>query len=188
MIDFHFIQQLECDTDPGTLGCVPAPDTSQSGVTIGCGFDIGQCNEAEIERAFDTPLARKLAPYCGKIKHEAERYLAQHPLILTPDEVADVNHYAHSRAEHRLKTQWRRYVGAPDFDDLSNACQTVVASVAFQYGSLDRTPRFKHCVTSQDWKGAIKELRHFGDAYPYRRSREADLLEAWYLAGVNDEG
>jgi GH24 family phage-related lysozyme (muramidase) len=53
----------------------------------------------------------------------------------------------------------------------------VVASVAFQYGDLSRrTPNFWRQVTSGDWDAALNNLRHFGDKYPTRRNKEADLL------------
>ncbi len=44
----------------------------------------------------------------------------------------------------------------------------VIASVAYQYGSLSRTNR--------DWQGALENLRDFGDVYDTRRNKEADLL------------
>ncbi len=39
MIDFKFIEKLE---GSARKGYVPDPDNSKSGVTIACGFDIGQ--------------------------------------------------------------------------------------------------------------------------------------------------
>lgn len=64
------------------------------------------------------------------------------------------------------------------FSRLPSEAQTVIASVSFQYGvNLDlRAPRFWRAVASQDWAAAVAELRRFGDAYPTRRRREADLL------------
>lgn len=64
------------------------------------------------------------------------------------------------------------------FTDLPAAAQTVIASVAFQYGTnLDaRAPKFWKAATTQDWKECIKILNNYGDAYPTRRKKEAALL------------
>jgi hypothetical protein len=59
-------------------------------------------------------------------------------------------------------------------------CQTVVASVAFQYGDLSlRTPNFWQQVTTENWQAALANLQDFGDKYPTRRNKEADLLAQW---------
>ena len=65
------------------------------------------------------------------------------------------------------------------FDILTKAQQTVLASVAFQYGSnlKSKTKNFWKQVTSGDWDSAIKNLENFGDKYSSRRNREADLLK-----------
>ena len=64
------------------------------------------------------------------------------------------------------------------FHDLSDECQTVVASVAFQYGRLEvATPNFWRQVTTGYWLAALENLRDFGDRYPTRRNKEADLLQ-----------
>ena len=64
-----------------------------------------------------------------------------------------------------------------DFFDLPAQAQTVIASVAFQYGNLQhRTPTFWHAVTAQDWRAAVQCLMDFKDAYRTRRMHEADLL------------
>jgi GH24 family phage-related lysozyme (muramidase) len=65
-----------------------------------------------------------------------------------------------------------------DFDALKPAQQTVIASVAYQYGvGLDeRTPNFWRQVTTGDWAGAIANLCSFGDDFSTRRNKEADYL------------
>ena len=71
--------------------------------------------------------------------------------------------------------------GKLEFGQLTDAQKTVITSVLFQYGSPRRTPNFWRKVTNQDWAGAEAELRNFGDKYPTRRNKEADLLK-------NDDG
>ena len=176
MIDFAFIAKLEGSS---RKGYVPDPENSQSGVTVACGFDIGQRDVTEICNAFPAELADKLTPYVGKTKQEALVCLNQQPLEITPEEEAEINKFSHAQAEERLKQQWQASGAQTSFDDLPSACQTVIASVAFQYGNLaQRTPNFWHQVTSLDWQAALANLRNFGDKYPTRRNLEADLLEA----------
>lgn len=57
--------------------------------------------------------------------------------------------------------------------------------MAFQYGDLSMAaPRFWRTVCQQDWRGAVAELRDFGDLYDSRRHLEADLLSAIVTAPV----
>lgn len=66
---------------------------------------------------------------------------------------------------------------AVPFEKLPDECQTVVASVAHQYGNLStRTPHFWHQCTTGDWHDAYNNLMHFGDHYTDRRHKEAHLL------------
>lgn len=175
MIDFSFIAKLEGSSDKGY---VPDPENSQSGVTIACGFDIGQCSVDEINSAFDPELADKLTPYVGKKKQQALSFLQDNPLEVSPAQANSINQYSHFTAESRLRKLWLESRTSIDFDDLPDQCQTVVASVAFQYGNLaKRTPNFWRQVTQADWISATANLRHFGDKYANRRNKEADLLE-----------
>jgi len=182
MIDFEFIGKLEGFS---LKGYVPNPETSRSGVTIASGFDIGQCSSNEVENAFPDNLSSKLLPYVGKIKQDACSVLDSQQLEVTEEEASLINAYAHNTASDRLVNEWRASDASMAFDELSVACQTVVASVAFQYGSLSRrTPNFWKQVTSGDWQGALKNLKNFGDKYATRRLQEAALLESW----IEDSG
>lgn len=176
MIDFSLIAEFEGNE---LNGYVPDPEGSQSGVTIASGFDIGQRSVEEIENAFEPELAEKLLPYIGKKKHEAAEFLAGMPLQISAEEAETINQFSHSNAQDRLVKLWNNSDAEVDFDDLSDECQTVLASVAFQYGNLStRTPNFWNQVTAGDWDSAVDNLRNFGDKYSTRRNREADRLEA----------
>ncbi|UAA39179.1 peptidase [Paraneptunicella aestuarii] len=175
MIDFTFIAELEGSR---RRGYVPDPDGSQSGVTIACSFDIGQCDEYEIKRAFSPELASKLLPYASLKKQEALACIHALPLEISEQEEAEINQFSHTQAEQRLRKLWQESGAKTDFDDLPDECQTVVASVAFQYGNLaTRTPNFWRQVTSGKWQEALANLRDFGDRYGTRRHKEAQLLE-----------
>lgn len=80
MIDFKFIEKLE---GSARKGYVPDPDNSKSGVTIACGFDIGQRSADELNKAFCRSLADKLQPYVGLKKQDAVDALTQIPLTVT---------------------------------------------------------------------------------------------------------
>lgn len=179
LIDFNFIQKLE---GYSLTGYVPA--FGRSGVTIAGGFDIGQRSENELRLAFDKPLFDKLVHYAHLKRDEAEKKLAEIPLELTAHEAATVNRFSHNQAETRLLADWCGII--PFFDLLSDECQTVIASVAFQYGSLsDRCPNFWHQVTNGEWLSAYDNLRNFGDAYSTRRNKEAALLGSWITKQIN---
>lgn len=177
MIDYAFITAMEgyC-----LEGYIPDSNGSRSGVTIGSGFDIGQRNNAELERDFSADLATKLIPYANKIGAAAQLALELQPLILDEDEVTTINKVAHRQSTQRLLASWQKAPTFCDFDQLSPICQTVIASVAFQYGHLPlRTPNFWSQVTQGDWAASLANLRNFGDRYPTRRNKEADLLETF---------
>lgn len=174
-IDFNFIAELEGFE---TVGYVPDPDGSNSGVTIASGFDLGQRSKHELLTMLPKYLAEKLIPYLGKTKYLAVDYLKAHPLSITTEEAILINEVAHSQSVNQLVKSWEQSQACCKFSELSECKATVVASVAFQYGDLRRrTPNFWRQVTSGDWFGALRNLRHFGDKYPTRRNKEADLLE-----------
>ncbi|HXP75728.1 MAG TPA: pesticin C-terminus-like muramidase [Stellaceae bacterium] len=165
-------------------GYVPNPDTSNSGVTIATGFDLGQRSRDEIE-AMGLPedLAAKLVPYAGLRGRAAVECLNARPLLLEAGEVAAIDGAVRAAFAGRLADLYNVAVSSGDdlakFEDLPDPAQTVIASVAYQYG-LDlkhRTPRFWSVVVAQNWPDVVTELRNFGDAYAKRRQQEADLLE-----------
>lgn len=183
MIDYAFIAELEgfsCE------GYVPDAEYSQSGVTIASGFDLGQRSKAELQAAFSAELATKLLPYTGKKGETAQLALGLQPLVLSQMEVETINCFAHQQAEQRLRHYWDNANAFCEFDELPAICQTVIASVAFQYGHLPtRTPMFWWQVIHGDWQTALNNLRDFGDRYATRRNKEADLLETHLLTDTH---
>lgn len=156
-----------------------------SGATVGGGVDLGQQSEDGLrKRGVPEALIAKLRPYLGLRREAADRFLAANPLTLT-------------RAEAQLLTDRVRGDIGLDvarnfnrdshlrFQDLPPAAQSVIASVATQYGPNlndpeDGTPRFWRFVTQGDWQSALEELLDFRDDFAPRRKREAKkLLEAF---------
>lgn len=161
-------------------GYVPVANTSESGVTIGTGVDLGQRSAASLAALGLSPaLQVKLGPYCGLRKQEAQAFLSANPLSITEEECAQIDTAV--RSVH-LATLMSRYNSnqprpARPFDQLPDLAQTVIASVAFQYGDLpSRCPNFWATAIRQNWNDMIRELENFGDAYGPRRRREANYL------------
>ena len=101
--------------------------------------------------------------------------------MITSDEAKEIDKLGKAQSLNNLQKEWNKYAnetGGKKFEELSSAQQTVAASVAFQYGSLSRTPRFRDAMQTGNWTGAINELKNFGDAYKTRRQDEAMYLQA----------
>lgn len=186
MIDWIFIGTLEGQSV--LTGYVPDAGGSDSGVTIATGVDLGQLTVEELA-AFNlpTPLWVRLLPYVGLRGAAAVNFLGLNPLTITREQSDLLDAADRQPVIGALRAYWSRAVraGAPLFDALPDAPQTVVASVAFQYGPdlRRRCPRFWRDVTACDWRATIAELDNFGDAYPTRRKREAAYLADWLAAG-----
>lgn len=176
MINYDFIgRQFE---GVKLVGYVPPLDGGkiESGVSIADGFDIGQRSTDEIADAFDLALSLKLAPYCEVTGEEAVKLLSRMPLTITEKECSTISEYSHKQATEALLHDWYKY-SKVSFATLTNEAQTVIASVAFQYGDLpSRCPNFWKQAITQDWEGMLKNLWNFGDAYETRRRQEYILL------------
>ena len=173
--DFSFIQNLEGTENQGY---VPKDQDGKvlgkSGVTIASGFDLGQRKNADL-KGLPGDLIKKLQPYLGLKGQDALKLNAK-DLNLSDDEVAIVNKFAKNDSLEKLSSSFMKETGE-SYYSIPKEAQTVVASVAFQYGDLKtRTPKFWKAVTNGKWNDAIKELENFGDKYDKRRNKEADLL------------
>ncbi len=176
-IDWDFI----CAEEGGQqlTGYVPMPEASQSGVTIATGVDVGQRTAEQIDALSIAPsLKERLKPYCELRRNDAVAALEGMPLKITTNEAAELDNAIRGEAETAIRNAYDLSTIDTRFDSLPAPAQTVIASVAFQYGvHLNRrTPRFWAAVTAQDWPAAVAELRDFGDRFATRRNREADLL------------
>ncbi|AKQ64806.1 pesticin domain protein [Myxococcus hansupus] len=184
-VDWDFIAEQEGRAV--TQAYVPDASGSKSGVTVGTGVDLGARNMADLDRLGLSPeLKAKLEPYLGKQGQAAADYLAENPLTLTADEVKELDQAVKGEALDNIVKEYDTEVerlnaadggSRPKFAELPREMQTVIASVGFQYGSLKTaTPNFFAQVTEQKWDEAKANLEDFGDRYPSRRGREADLL------------
>lgn len=170
-IDWNQIGEFE----GGSKEAGYVPKSGKSGVTIGAGLDLGQRSHMQ-DLDIAPEIKAKLEPFLGAKREDAERRLAQSPLVVSPEEAKQISEATQKNTADKLRSQWEKSSNIP-FDDLSPAQQTILASVMHQYGNLDRTPSFKSKAVSGEWDKVLKELRNFKDAYPSRRNREADILE-----------
>ena len=174
-VDFDFIKDQEGFE---TRGYIPKDSEGnilgKSGVTIASGFDLGQKSLSDLE-GLSNSLIEKLTPYLGKKGEAADKIAAN--LKLSKAEANSINEFAKQTELEKISNKWKEATGT-DFSDLDGNKQTVIASVAFQYGSnLEKaTPNFWQQVTSGDWESAKKNLLNFGDSYSSRRKREASLI------------
>lgn len=179
-IDYKFLSELEGGCR--TVGYVPAPSDSKSGVTIATGFDLGQRNESDLRSlGLDARVITAFKPYLGIKGAEAAALLKKIPLSISTIYARDID--LKVKAEHirRVRYNYDSASGSTvRFNDLPSPAQTVIISVSFQYGPelMVRTPRFWKAVTTQNWKEATETLRSFNDKYSTRRRREAALLES----------
>lgn len=176
-VNYSFISELEGGAQ--LKGYVPDADNSRSGVTIATGFDIGQRSHECLERMFKAQpqLIDKLLPYCEQHGEHAEMMLKLMPLKVTKDEATLIDKCAKFESIFWLVEKYNQH-SAIKFEQLPEPMQTVIASVAFQYGDLaKRCPNFWRTAITQNTKAMIDELVDFGDRYTTRRWREASYLK-----------
>lgn len=146
----------------------------QSGITLGIGVDIGNMNPIFLD--IPDELKGKLRPYYRQ-KGDNARYALLHiPLKLEKAQIDLISMAAIDLHLDELRKQFNSESKIP-FDSLTDNQQTVLLSVKYQYGSLkSRTPKFWGFATDNNWNAVYHELMNFGDAYPSRRRREAELI------------
>lgn len=178
-IDWNFIEQLEGFT---TIGYVPLDGAGKplgkSGATVGAGIDLGQWSEAQLrQRRVPDAIIEQVRPYLGVRGHEAIEILQHRPLNMSREDASTLTECIRSDI---LDDLVRRYDAASDrpFRYLEQQAQTVIASVAFQFGTdlAKAAPRFWRQVVARDWKAAHANLLNFGCAYRTRRRKEAAYL------------
>lgn len=172
MIDWGFIGTLEGNR---LTGYVPDAANSKSGVTVASGVDLGNMTAQEFGK-LSSPLQLKVRPYFGLKGAAASARLSQFPLSLSAQDAAELDSIAQTADLDNIIFHYATLSGK-QFNDLTNAAQTVLASVGFQYGNVwDDCPKFWQAACDQNYVGMIAELNHFDDNYPTRRKKEADYL------------
>jgi hypothetical protein len=106
----------------------------RSGVTIGSGVDLGQQNEYDlISKGVPKSVIKKVKPFLGKKKTEAQKALAANQkVILTKDVINEIDR-AYKRATAReLEAKYDNQGKENKFTNLPAHFQTVLASIYWQ--------------------------------------------------------
>jgi len=173
-INFGFISELEGGAT--CIGYVPDAKHSKSGVTVATGFDIGQRSSKDLHTLLPNEIAAKLALFCQLKGLAAQDALTKAPLKITKHEAQVIDECSKKHFVNLTQQRYNQRSKVP-FEQLPEQAQTVIASVAFQYGSLaKRCPTFWGFVIDQNWLAMVDELRNFGDRYSSRRHKEADYF------------
>lgn len=119
---------------------------NKSGVTVGTGVDLGQQNKKvyfeRLTKAGATQdLLDKLDPYMGLKRSAACRYLREHPLTLTQEEVDLIDSEMQKEKINSVKGIYDKFSEKngynTKFDDLSEAERTVLVSRQYNKGNLN---------------------------------------------------
>ncbi len=175
-IDRTFIRKME---GSNLKGYVPLPQSTQSGVTIADGFDLGQMRMVEFNRLpINSVLKAKLKPYVGLKRFTAKNFLMYHPLTITREELNELNVVSADKDLQPLIKAYHRTTGR-SFLELPSAAQTVIFSYAYQYGPYfmytSGGRQLWHYFTTDNWVRASDVLRS-QRMYASRRRAEANLL------------
>ena len=175
-INWNFISELE---GKGVKKAYVPDDNS--GVTVATGFDL---KEKDVNLMNEIGISEEttnlLSQFFGMSGAQAKEASAN--FSLTDDQVTEIDKASHNWYANQVKKTYESKDHKVAWDDLSEAMQTVIASVGFQHGtSFTRTDGSEMNYIKQardnDIDGMIANLRNFQDEFPTRRNKEADLLE-----------
>ena len=176
-IDWDFISSLEGEGI--TQGYVPSDN---SGVTIATGFDLKEKTPDFLinELGVSEETTSLLSQFMGMSGADAKEVAPN--LQLNDAQVKEIDKASHSWYTNQVIATYNKHKPIKPFEELTQAQQTVLVSVGFQHGtSFTRTDgsdmNYIKQAASGDWDGALANLRNFGDDFPTRRNKEADLLE-----------
>ena len=156
----------------------------QSGVSIATGVDLGQQTEKGFA-GLPAALLAKLRPYFGLKKQDARTALIKTPLVLSAEEVKQINGLIHRRYIGETAVMF----GREAFEAAPKQIQAVAVSLHYQFGTPARkdSPALAAAWAAMrrgDYREAAQVLRSpegwsvSHRQYLARRRAEAALLEA----------
>jgi hypothetical protein len=121
--------------------------SSNSGVTVGSGVDLGATDADELKGyGVSAALIEKLKPYIGKHRADACKALREKPLTLTDEEAEEMNRFGFSKHAENVKLEYGRASKAyaktnpgktlRPWDELSQGEQTALASREYHNGNI----------------------------------------------------
>ena len=176
-INWDFISSLE---GKGIKkGYVPSDN---SGVTIATGFDLKEKTPDFLinELGVSEETTGLLSNFMGMSGAEAREVAPK--LNLNEVQVKEIDTASKKWYANQVVNTYNKHNPVKPFEELTQAQQTVLASVGFQHGtSFTRSDgtdmNYIKQAASGDWDGALANLRNFGDEFGTRRNKEADYLE-----------
>ena len=153
----------------------------RSGVTVATGVDLGQWSVEEFERlVLPGDLKAKVRPYLGHKGANAIKLLEERPLFISDREAHLVDSAIHSKIVNDVARRFEFATGHK-FDDQARAVQTVLASLAINFGpgQLATMSKTWSLISALDWHGLAAWLEVFPSKQAElqaRRRREAALL------------
>ncbi len=157
---------------------------NSSGVTIGSGFDLGQRKRPDELRAMGLPesLVQKFAPYLGKKRSDAVKFLRNHPLSLSEDEtntlnrciLIDMGKKAIRHWDTEVAKQRKTWPDAPYFHEMNTDQQTIIFSRYYNEGQgwIKKHPDIHQSILRNDWDTA-------GEQWLNQIQRYEDSKQGW---------
>lgn len=178
-INHEFLRELEGFT---TSPFVPSDSSGnplgKSGSTIGTGIDLAHQSATGLRAAgVDEQTITMLQPFFGVRGKKAQRLIKSHPLQLKEAQLKALDDAVMNRDTQSMSDKFNA-VSPRKFEDLPPAFQTVLTSVNHQFGTNALADmNFWKQMTGGQFDAALENLRDFGDNFPTRRNKEADLFE-----------
>jgi hypothetical protein len=156
--------------------------SENSGVTIATGFDLKEKDRDLLTTmGISEDTTNLLSQFFGMSGAQAEE--ASLNFELTDEQVQEIDKASHTWYANQVKATYESQDHKTPFDDLTEAQQTVLASVGFQHGTSFKRKdgsemNYIKQARNNDWEALTANLRNFGDDFPTRRNKEADFLES----------
>ena len=149
-----------------------------SGVTVGCGLDLGQQSVDDLKRMrIDDNVIAILSRYCLKKGDDAVKTLADAPLTLTDAQCDAVNDAAHNDYIKRAAAAYDNAGPDAPFSEIPAQAQAVIVSLFYQLGAgVTQYPKTWRHLLNADWEAAARELETGFARFTTRRADEARLL------------
>lgn len=158
------------------------PPLKGSGVTVGTGIDLGARSVKELQDlGLDESLVKKLTPYVGKKDEAAAAALKAKPLTLKKEEADVLDQVISGKIGAEVNKKFIAATGGVDIATLPEEAQTVIASLAHNFGpNLDvKLPSLWQAIVDNDWAALQDKLINTKWKQPQlqaRREQEAALL------------
>jgi len=169
------------------IGYVPTNNNNKiigtSGITIATGVDLGTKDRKFFNNMdVSEKIITKLEPFFGLKGTEALEQAKK--LKLSASEVKELDTAIKKKYSKDIINQYEKDSGK-NFENLTPQQQTVITSVAFQHGLKATTGyNFWKQVTTDDWDGAIANLRDWDGTGKPSQTQERRDLEANLLANI----